>query len=102
MPPESLERRTKLLENTVDGLRGLPARFDRLESDVSLVRAELGSFRGEFLQFRDDTRSEFSAIRQEIKAGDEETRNYMRIVHEETLARIALSGEGRRSRRGRP
>ena len=53
-----------------------------------------------FLQQQGETRGEFSAIRHEvhrlaetlrieIRAGDAETRRYMRVLHEEVLSRIA-------------
>src|SRR4051794_18765251 len=53
-----------------------------------------------FLQLQADTRGEFSAVRHEvhrlaetlrveIRAGDAETRRYMRVLHEEVLSRIA-------------
>jgi hypothetical protein len=53
-----------------------------------------------FLQLHSETRGEFSAVRHEmhrlaetlrveIRAGDAETRRYMRVLHEEVLSRIA-------------
>jgi hypothetical protein len=53
-----------------------------------------------FLQLQGETRGEFSAVRHEvhrlaetlrveIRAGDAETRRYMRVLHEEVLSRIA-------------
>ena len=53
-----------------------------------------------FLQLHGETRGEFSAVRHEmhrlaetlrveIRAGDAETRRYMRVLHEEVLSRIA-------------
>ena len=53
-----------------------------------------------FLQWQGETRGELSAIRHEmhrlaetlrmeIRAGDAETRRYMRVLHEEVLSRIA-------------
>ena len=38
-------------------------------------------------------------LRAEIRAGDEETRVEMRVLHEEVIARIALLQEGRPRRR---
>ena len=64
----------------------------------------------QILQFREEVRSEFSATRAELRAemralhadavaraqaGDEETRRFMRVLHEEVLERISRIGEGR-------
>jgi hypothetical protein len=38
---------------------------------------------------------EFSAVRDEIRAGDEETRRLMRGLHEDVIGRFALLAEGR-------
>ena len=40
-----------------------------------------------------------AAVRDEIRAGDEETRRQMRVLHEEVISRIALLDEGRKMRR---
>jgi hypothetical protein len=40
-------------------------------------------------------RDEFSAVRQEMRGGDEETRTLMRVLHEDVINRIALLGEAR-------
>jgi hypothetical protein len=53
-----------------------------------------------FLQLLSETRGEFSGVRHEvhrlaetlrveIRAGDAETRRYVRVLHEEVLSRIA-------------
>ena len=78
----------------MESLEGLPDRVASLESQI--------------VQFREDVRVEFSALRQEmrthldtlrdslraeIRAGDEETRRHMRVLHEEVISRIALLGE---------
>ena len=49
-------------------------------------------------------RDEFSAVREEIRLGDEDTRRYMRVLHEEVISRIATIQEGQvdsRPRRGK-
>jgi hypothetical protein len=48
-----------------------------------------------------NVRAEFAAVRDEIRTGDEETRRLMRVLHEEVISRIALLGEGRKTRRRR-
>jgi len=86
MEPLSLKDRVALLEEDMRKSRGLPERIASLESNI--------------LQFRTEVRVEVSAVRQEmqgaiqmlradIRAGDAETRRYMRVLHEEVLSRIA-------------
>jgi hypothetical protein len=38
-------------------------------------------------------------LRDEIRVGDEESRRHARMLHEDTLSRISLMQEGRRRRR---
>ena len=79
----------------------LPARMDRLESQI--------------VQFRAEIRADFSAVHQDMQAGDEKTiatlrdeiravdeslreeihqaRRETRVLHEEVISRIALLGE---------
>ena len=61
-------------------LEELPGRMDRLESQI--------------VQFRTEVRDEFSAVRQEIRSGDEETRRYMRVLFEEYVGRLRVIDEG--------
>jgi hypothetical protein len=81
-----LKDRVSILEQQMEGLRGLPDRVAAVEVQI--------------VQLRVDMNVGFSALgkelRGEIKAGDEETRRLMRVLHEEVIARIALLGEGRR------
>jgi hypothetical protein len=75
----------QVLEQRVDALELLPARMTALESQVLLLR--------------DEMRREFTAIRNELREGDAETRRYMRVLHEEVLSRLATIQEGRRGRK---
>ena len=81
---QDLEKRVEILEDRVDLLEQLPARVAGLESQV--------------VQLRDEMRAEFSAVRtelrQEIRAGDQETQRLMRVLHEEVLARIETLDRG--------
>ena len=77
----TLTDRVEILEEKVSELATLPKRVEAVESQI--------------LQLRVEMRGEFAAVRQEIRDGDEETRRYMRVLHEEVLARIATIGEGR-------
>lgn len=84
MGPQTLTNRLEVLERKVESLERLPEQMHALELQI--------------LQFREEVRVEFSTIRAEIRAGDEETRTYMRVLHEEVLSRIALLGEYRNER----
>ena len=91
MPPQTLAARTERLEERVTALEELPARIEALTLQVS--------------QLREEMHAEFSAVRTEIRAGDEETRRVLgeaderiltqaRVLHEEMISRLALSQEG--------
>ena len=69
-----------MLERQVQEMRELPERITRLESQL--------------LQLRQESRDEVSSIREEFKSANEETRHFMRILHEDVLARIEVMGEG--------
>jgi hypothetical protein len=129
MPQQTLAGRVDSLESRMNELGTVPGRLDRLESQILQLRAEmidgfaaaredtatgLREVRGEmaaefkvvrgemaagFAAVRGETAAEFKAVRHEIREGDEETRRYMRVLHEEVIARIAAISEGRRSRR---
>ena len=90
MPPDTLASRVTILEHKMQSLEGPPDRVASLEVQI--------------VQFRAEVREEFSAVRQgmptlgetlraEMRAGDEETRRQMRVLHEEVIARIALLDE---------
>ena len=66
----------------------LHGEIGNLHGEVGGLRGEVGDLRAEVHGMRDDLRSE-------IRAGDQETRNFMRALHEDTIARIATMGEGR-------
>jgi predicted phage gp36 major capsid-like protein len=112
--PRDHEKRVETLEGKVELLEQLPARVSALESQVLKLRDEM---RAEFSATRSALRAEFregletsgaslrqeiadsgmslaTSLRQEIRAGDEETRRLMRVLHEEVLARIETLGRG--------
>ena len=62
------------------------------------LRAEMKALRAYVDTALDSTRTE---LQTEIRDGDEETRRYMRVLHEEVLSRIAMIHEGPR-RRNKP
>jgi hypothetical protein len=110
MTRESLESRMDRLERRVEILEQLPERVRSLELQIVQLRGEM---RVEFSATRDEARAgdehvmrtlrdEIRAgdeetrrvLRDEIRAGDEETRRLMRVLHEDLVTRITLIGEG--------
>jgi hypothetical protein len=83
--PRSIEERVSTLERQMQEMRGLPERVTNLESQI--------------LRLRDETSSEVSAIRDQLKADTEETRTFMRVLYEDVLARLEVIGEGNGSDR---
>ena len=110
-------------ENTVLGVGGIQDRLALLQTHVTDLRAEVQTFRGEFLQFKDETHVEFSAIRQEMTAefvvvrqemaaefvavrqemtagftmlqqGLIDAKTHSSVMYEDLVARIALLHEG--------
>ena len=99
MPPETIASRVDDLERRMTDLETFPDRITAVESQIVQLRTEM--------------RSEFSAVREEIRSGDEETRRvlgeridenggHMRVLHEEVIGRLATIQEGQSApRRGR-
>jgi hypothetical protein len=117
MPSSPLSRRVEILEEKVEQLEQLPPRIEGIEVQVlqlrEEVRADFSATRAEFLarialaeaallheinQLDERVGRQLAEMRLEFIAGDEETRRYMRVLHEEVIARIAMIGEGGRSR----
>jgi hypothetical protein len=99
MATQTLATRVDSLEQRVSRLEELPARVDALTLQVS--------------QLRDEMRVEFSAVRDEIRTGDEETRRVLRddirtgldevmaqarLLHEDRKATLKLLAEGQHPR----
>ena len=110
MAEPTLTDRVEILEEKVAELDKLPTRVEAVELQILQLRDEMrgefsairqamssesGWVRAEFAAVRQEFRQEFAAIRQEIRDGDEETRRYMRVLHEKVLSRIATLAEGR-------
>ena len=99
MPSLGLVRRMEILEGKVEELARLPDRMAALELQIVQFRAEV---RAEFSATREELRQEFRQeirqLRGEMVEGDEETRRFMRVLHEEVLSRIVLLAEGRSAR----
>ena len=71
-----------------------------MHEEFAAVRGEMrdefaavrGEMRGELAALRGEMRDEFAGVvRREVAAGNEETRNYMRVLYEDAIARIAAS-----------
>ena len=86
----TLTNRVEILEE-VSELATLPEHVEAVESQILQLREEM---RGEFSAMRDEVRGDFAAVRQEIRDGDQKTRRYMCVLHEEVLATIATIAEG--------
>ena len=104
MPRGNLTQRVAILEQKVEQLETLPARMaavelqilrlrDEMHGEFSAVREEIGMLR---IELRSEFQSTAESLRAEIREGDEETRRYMRVLHEDVIARIAALGDARR------
>ena len=118
MPPETFVGRVESLESRVIVLEQLPEKLDALALQISQMRNEM---RGEFSALRSEIRTGDEetrrVLRDEIRAGDEETRRILRdeiragdeesrrnalVLHEDVISRIALMQEGPRGETTRP
>ena len=100
MESQTWEARVDALEHVVSGESGILVRLDTLSGEVSELRREMreefaavrGEMRGELAALRGEMRDEITTVvRREVAAGNEETRNYMRVLYEDAIARIAAS-----------
>ena len=100
MATQTLVTRVDALETRVARLEELPARVDALTSQVLLLRDEM---RAEFSAVRDEIRAgdenTCRTLRDGIRAGDEETRRQMRVLHEDIVGRLTPIQEGANGRR---
>jgi hypothetical protein len=117
MPDAILIRRIEILERKVEGLELLPARMTALESQILQLRddmrVEFSATRQELTAAVDGVRLEIRTVDQDIRremhsllgevvarlelrisSGDEETRRYMRVLHEDFIERISRIQEG--------
>ena len=64
----------------------------------------VGGLASQIVQLRTEMHDEFSAVREEIRLGDAETRRYLRVLHEDVISRLARIQEehdASRPRRGK-
>jgi predicted nucleic acid-binding Zn-ribbon protein len=86
MEPVSPEDGVASLEEDARELHGLRERVASLELNIRQFHAEA---RAEVSAVRQDLQGAVQILRAEIRAGDAETRRYLRVLHEEVLSRIA-------------
>jgi hypothetical protein len=89
MADDALVTRVEILETKMELLENLPDRVSAVELQIVHLRSEMHE---QSLVVR-------KALRTEIRVGDEETRRYMRVLHEEVLSRIATIQESRPRRK---
>jgi hypothetical protein len=94
---DSVEHRMDSMEQRLDAsFNALSAQIlqSRRENDDAhlAMRAEM---KAQGTDLRDEMKAQGSDLRAEIRKGDGETRRFMLILHEDTLSKIALIGEGR-------
>jgi len=111
MPKHTLTERVEVLEQKVEGLDTLPARVEAVELQIVQLRTEMRSGFSDVRQemaamaagLREEIRKSEEGLRteliMEIRKGGEDTRRYMRMLHEEVISKIATIEEGRRPRR---
>jgi len=91
MATQTLAARVDRLEQRVTLLEEMPARVDALTLQVSQLRVEM---RGECSAVRDEIRAGDEetrrVLREEIRAGDERVMGQVRVLHEELISRLAL------------
>ena len=71
--------------------------FSTMWARFESVEAAIGDSRGEVTGQFSDVRVRFEKLEIALANGLEDSRRFMMIVHEDTLAKIALIGEGRPS-----
>jgi predicted nucleic acid-binding Zn-ribbon protein len=79
MARETLEKRVANLDRRVKAVEQLPERVAALESQIVQLRGEI--------------RSEFSAVRQEMRDLFAESERHARVLHEDVITRIAAIRE---------
>jgi hypothetical protein len=114
--PQDLERRVEILEHKAEILVEVPERVSAVESQILQLRTEMrygfSAIRAEIRTGDEDTRRVLRAeiragdqetrriLQAEIREGDRETQRQMRVLHEEIIGRIKLLGEGGAGRDG--
>lgn len=90
--PRHVEQRVSVLEEQMQELRELPARVAGVDLQIVQLREEMKT---SFTAVRAEMRESLTAVRADIREGDQATRDFMRTLYEDALARMATIGEGR-------
>ena len=99
MPPETIDSRVDRLESRVSELEQQPHRVTAIESQIVQLRREL---RDEFSAVREEMRELNDQTRREMHGRlNAETRRHMLVLHEEVIGRLAIIQEGQPRRRRR-
>src|SRR5215213_4657332 len=107
MSPQPLEQRVERLERRMTTLEELPARVGALESQVVQLRKEMhdefSALRGDVRvgdeETRRDLRLEIKAMGDRLEAGIDDAKRLARVLHEEVIERISRIGEVLNGRR---
>ena len=100
---DGLERRVEILEQLPERVTALEVQIvelrDEMRSEFSATRAMIrAGDEGVISTLREEIRTgderTTMTLREEIRSGDEETRRYMRVLHEDLVGRIAALREG--------
>jgi hypothetical protein len=110
MSPQRIEGRVEKLEERVTILEQLPARVDALALQIVHLREQMhADFSANQTMLREEIRAgdeetrrvlrhELSALREEVRAeirdGDQEVMSHARILHEDLVAKLKLIQEG--------
>ncbi len=102
MQERSIIERIVIAEEKVEAADAGPSHPTPLELQLMQLRDEM---RGEFSAVRGEIRTGDEetrrVLREEIRAGDEETRRYMRVLHEDVIGRLILIQDSRHPRKKR-
>lgn len=92
MADADLERRVRILEENMDGLRDVPRRLMAVEFQIVQLRGEM---QGGFSALQTQMQALNEQTRADMVRLNEQTRAQMRALHEDVIARIALMHERR-------
>jgi uncharacterized coiled-coil DUF342 family protein len=99
MARKAVEERVVTLEQQMMERRDLPTEVTELRSEISQFRTEMrdetSAIRGEMAAGFGAVREDLATFRVEMTARDDETRRHARMLHEDVIARLALTREDR-------
>ena len=91
MQPRTVEQRLTMLEQQMEELKELPARVERVESQILQLRLEM---KDEFSAIRGEMRELREELREDIRVGVEESQNLATGLHAEAMrAMTGLHGQ---------